>query len=103
MEQYFLFEKNEINKNKNNLSFITGKYYRFYNEKYIQEEYVELNVKNDLKWINEKYKLNILSKFQLLNNSIISSASGMNFQFKIIDDKTLKYVNGDTKYIYKLK
>ena len=50
-----------------------------------------------------KYNLNILAKFQLLNNSIISNVSGMNFLFKIIDDKTLEYVNGDTKYIYKLK
>lgn len=102
LDTYYSFE-NKKKSEEQKIDFSTGKYYRFYNEKFYHEEYVEFNIENELKWINEKYNLNIKTKYQLHYNIIKSMTSDMNFEFKILDDKTLEYVNGGTIYIYKLK
>ena len=96
--KYYDLEKTTTN--KLNLS---DKYYRFQDGMLIEGEYVEFVKKNELKWINETYNYNCVGSYQILNNTIVLNLSGVPVDFKIINDNTIEYNEGNQKYIYKKK
>ncbi len=94
------YDKEKAVVNKSNLS---DKYYRFHEGKLDEKEYIEFAKKNELKWINETYNLNSVSSYQVLKNNIVANFNGVPVDFKIINDNTIEYNDGNQKYIYKRK
>jgi hypothetical protein len=94
------YKTNNKSLNKTNLS-LTGKYYRFYNGNFADYEFMEFGSNDEFKWINEKYNLNTLFKYQILDNKIVSSANGINVDINILNSTTIEYNDGNQKYTYK--